>query len=442
MSRDDFIGRLNHAMAKSVPKQLTLDELSGLELSAAKKINELIARAARNESMARGSIGIIEKNEIFSNKIIRVISAMIRLSMLGSTSNNIKVLCRSMVEIISRELEFDNCSIMLRDEKRTHLELVAGCGKGDRYNRSKNWKSGLRIKVGDGAAGRAFESGTPVFIPDITADSTFKALKSSVRIKALLSVPVISGEDKIGVINFSHPEKVDIYSGDMEGTMLLLAGFVGQVITITMLYNGMVQWNEKLKDEVGKKTAELTKKNRQLRKLALIDPLTGIFNRRFFFERLEEEFLRAKRYNVRFSLLFIDIDNLKPINDQHGHIVGDRVIKLLASSMKDVGRKGDVASRLGGDEFGYLLLESDAEGAYNFGQRLQEKFSKHNLRGLKHIATISIGIVNSSTGKFRDHKEMYDAVDKALYEAKLMKNCIRIYSKRKVHNKGQLPLIN
>jgi diguanylate cyclase (GGDEF)-like protein len=228
----------------------------------------------------------------------------------------------------------------------------------------------------------------------------------------------------------------------MENIMLLLAGFVGQLITLSRLYSGMMQWNCKLKEEVDKKTEELTRKNRQLRKLALIDPLTGIFNRRFFFKRLDEEFLRAKRYGLQFSLLFIDIDNLKPINDSCGHLTGDRVIKWLAKNLKDIGRRGDVSCRLGGDEFGYMLLESDLDGAYHFAERLREKFMKLSIKGLKFFPTISVGIVNNSSDKFKDHKDMYDAADKALYEAKLVKNSVRIYSKRKVYHKSQLPLIS
>ena len=441
MNRGNFIERLNQALAKSASKPIPLEDLSSMELVVAKKINEEISRAARFEQMARGSLDLIEKAEGFSDKIIRVISAMIRLSMLSRAAEDVNTLCREIVEIISRDLEFDNCSIMLKDDIGEYLELVAGCGKGDRYSRVKKWKTGSRLKIGEGVAGKAFATGKPVFIPDITADETFKVFDGGIKMKSILSVPVIAGDEAIGVINFSHPEQVDIYDRDMEGIMLLLAGFIGQVLTLSMLYTGMLKWNQKLKDEVDRKTAELTRKNRQLRKLALIDPLTGIYNRRFFFKRLEEEFLRAKRYSVQFSLLFIDIDNLKPINDQQGHIVGDRVIKLLATCMRDIGRKGDVASRLGGDEFGYMLLESDPEGAHNFAQRLQEKFSKHNLRGLKHVATISIGIVNTCSDKFKDHKELYEAADKALYEAKTMKNSIRLYSKRKTYHKAQLPLI-
>jgi diguanylate cyclase (GGDEF)-like protein len=204
----------------------------------------------------------------------------------------------------------------------------------------------------------------------------------------------------------------------------------------------MTHWNHALKEEVARKTAELTKKNRQLRKIALIDPLTGIFNRRFFFERLEDEFLRTTRYGVQFSLLFIDIDNLKPINDTYGHPAGDKVIKSLSAILRQIGRKGDVACRLGGDEFGYALLASDVEGARTFALRLQEKFARHHFKGMIYAPTVSIGIANTKNGKFKDHRELYNAADKALYEAKLVKNAVRLYSNRKKYQRDQLPLID
>jgi diguanylate cyclase (GGDEF)-like protein len=441
MDKTDLVELINQSLNKTAPKPIPLDDLSGVELTVARKINDEIKKAAMYEGIARGSLDVMEMAEGFSEKIIRIISAMIRLNMLGKAVEDINTLCRHIVEIISKELEFDNCSIMLKEKDSDCLELIAGCGKGDRYSRTRNWKTGAKIRIGEGVAGRAFATGQSVFVADITEDETFKAFDSCVKVKSALAIPITSGDVKLGVINFSHPQQGNIYDVDLEKIMMLLAGFVGQIIALSRLYLDIFEWNETLKDEVARKTAELTRKNRKLRKLALIDPLTGIFNRRYFFKRLEDEFLRSKRYGANFSLLFIDVDNLKPINDLQGHVVGDRVIKLLASCMKDIGRKGDVASRLGGDEFGYMLLESDPEGAINFAQRLQDKFSRHTLRGFKYVKTISIGIVNTGSDKFRDHKDLYEAADKALYEAKLVKNAIRIYSKRKKYHKAQLPLI-
>jgi diguanylate cyclase (GGDEF)-like protein len=291
-------------------------------------------------------------------------------------------------------------------------------------------------------AGKAFSTGKAVFVPDVKKDAAFISLDTSVSILSMLALPIRVGDEVIGVINFSHPAHCEIYDRDMENLMGLLSGFIGQVIALSKLYNDMAHWNETLKGEVAKKTAELTKTNRQLRKIALIDPLTGIFNRRFFFKRLEEEFIRTTRYGMQLSLLFIDIDNLKLINDTYGHVAGDRVIKTLSNVLRQVGRKGDLACRFGGDEFGYALLESDLEGAYNFALRLQEAFAKHHFRGMAYTPTVSIGIANTKVAKFKDYKDIYDAADKALYEAKLVKNSVRYYSHKKNHNKFQLPLID
>jgi len=442
MSDKEFIRLLHESFSQPLTRPLPLEQLSGEEFIIAKKINDDIDKAAKYQLMAGGSVHIVERVEYFHEKIIGVISALIRVSSLGRSERDLDTLCREMVGIFSKELDFDNCSIMLKDEEEKYLVLIAGSGKGDKYKRSKTWNIGTKIEIGAGVAGKAFSMGKAVFVADVTKDVTFITLDTKVKIMSLLAVPIKVGDEVIGVINFSHPGHHNIYDRNMENLMVLLSGFVGQVIALSKLYNNMSHWNEALKEEVAKKTAELTRKNRQLRQIALIDPLTGIFNRRFFFKRLEEEFLRTKRYGVQLSLLFIDIDNLKPINDTYGHVAGDKVIRTLSNILRQIGRKGDIACRLGGDEFGYALLESDVEGAYNFARRLQETFAKQHFRGMTYAPTVSIGIAHTKGSKFKDHKDIYDAADKALYEAKLLKNSIRLYSRKRYHNKLQLPLID
>lgn len=442
MIHKSFFERLSLSLNESPGTPMHLAGLADEELAVARMINEQIEKARKCALVAGGSLGVIEKKEEFYEKIIRVISAMIRVSALGKRERDIDMLCRDIVDIFSKELDFDNCSIMLKDEKGKKLVLVAGSGKGDKYKSGKVWKTGTTIDAGAGAAGTAFVTGRAVFIADVSADDKYLKMDNSVSIASVLSVPIRAEDEIIGVINFSHPLYSEGYDDHMENLMVLLSGFVGQVITLSRLYTSLSRWNDALKEEVEKKTAELTTKNRQLRKIALIDPLTGIFNRRFFFKRLEEEFLRSERYGEQFSLLFIDIDNLKPINDTYGHMAGDRVIKSLAKMLKQVGRQGDMACRLGGDEFGYVLLEADVEGAYNFARRLQEKIARHHFKGLKNNPTVSVGIANTKIVKFKDHKDLYRAADSALYDAKIIKNAVRLYCHSKNHNKYQLPLID
>ena len=445
MIDNPFLKRLSRTLSESPGNLIRLDGLAGEESAVARMINEQIMKARKCERIAGGSLGVLESEEAFYEKIIRVISAMIRMSTLGKKERDIDTLCRDIVIIFSKELDFDNCSIMLKDEEGKKLVLIAGSGKGDKYKKGKAWKTGMTLEAGVGVAGTAFVTGRPIFVADVSADDKYLKMDNDVRVTSVLAVPIKAEDEIIGVINFSHPLYNEGYDDHMENLMVLLSGFVGQVITLSKLYNSLSNWNDALKEEVDKKTTELMRKNRQLRKIALIDPLTGIFNRRFFFKRLEEEFLRSERYEVQFSLLFIDIDNLKPINDTYGHMVGDRVIKTLAKMLKQIGRQGDMACRLGGDEFGYVLLEADVEGAYNFALRLQEQFVRHHFKGLKNNPTISVGVANTKHAKFKDHKDLYRGADSALYAAKLIKNAVRIYSNNmnhKNHNKFQLPLID
>ncbi len=442
MSTRTIFRLLHESFGETPLKPIPVDGLSGEERSIIEKVNDEIAKAEKCRLIAGGSIRIIEGVEGFYEKIIGIISAMIQVSALGRKEWDLDVICKEIVRIFSKDLDFDNCSIMLKSEQGKQLVLMAGCGKGDKYTKSRILKIGTGIDIRDGVAGKAFSSGKAVFVPNVEKDPAFKKFDMSVNIASMLSVPIKVGDETIGVMNFSHPLHLEIYDRNMENLLMLLSAFVGQVITLSKLYSSMSRWNDSLTEEVAKKTAELKRKNRQLQKIALIDPLTGIFNRRFFFKRLEEEFLRTTRCGVQFSLLFIDIDNLKPINDTYGHLAGDKVIRAFANILRQIGRKGDVACRLGGDEFGYALLESDAEGAYNFAVRLQERLARHHFRGVNPAPTVSIGIANSRGAKFKDHKDFYDAADKALYDAKLVKNTVRLFSSKRTRNKFQLPLID
>ncbi len=217
----------------------------------------------------------------------------------------------------------------------------------------------------------------------------------------------------------------------MINLVVVLSNFVGQMILLMSLYGKVASWNETLKTEVDKKTEELKRKNAQLRRITLIDPLTNIFNRRFFFQKLEEEFARHHRYKEPFSLLSIDIDNLKPVNDTYGHLTGDIVIKGLVQNMRAIGRKGDALCRLGGDEFAYILLNSDLDGALTFSKRVQERFKRMDFKGIGLRPTVSIGVVNSASAKFLDALDMYRAADEALYRAKRHRDAIRYHGEDK-----------
>jgi diguanylate cyclase (GGDEF)-like protein len=148
------------------------------------------------------------------------------------------------------------------------------------------------------------------------------------------------------------------------------------------------------------------------------DPLTGLLNRRHFTELCELEQGRARRHGFPFSVLMIDIDHFKRINDSHGHPVGDQTIKALALMCRTSLRVHDLAARFGGEEFVLTLPQTDTEGATVVGERLRRKAEALAVAvaaGEVHF-TVSIGIASSR--KELEFKTIVENADQALYRAK------------------------
>jgi len=151
------------------------------------------------------------------------------------------------------------------------------------------------------------------------------------------------------------------------------------------------------------------------------DVLTGLTNRHTFFSNVEEKLIRSKRSKNDISILVIDIDDLKIINDEYGDTVGDKVIEDTAKIIKDCLRETDTAGRLGGEEFGVLLPDTPIKGAYWVAERIRSKVSCKNIsignRILPIGFTVSIGIAENKFGKEIDATILYDRADERVRNA-------------------------
>ena len=159
--------------------------------------------------------------------------------------------------------------------------------------------------------------------------------------------------------------------------------------------------------------------NRELARLAMSDELTGLANRRSFFSRGEEELRMARRYPAPLSLLMLDIDRFKNVNDQHGHHVGDRVLQMVASTMRSLIREVDKLGRLGGEEFAILLPRTPPGEAVTLAERLRRAVAAQVLEtdGLCLSVTISIGVA-ALRGETLTLDDLLREADTALYRAK------------------------
>ncbi len=157
---------------------------------------------------------------------------------------------------------------------------------------------------------------------------------------------------------------------------------------------------------------------------ALQDPLTGLYNRRHFEERLSSELSAAERHGRPLSLLMCDVDHFKNINDEHGHLAGDETLKMVATVLQGAVRKEDVLARYGGEEFVVIARETQLEGAHTLAERIRHAVeeSRCSWQGRDLGVTMSIGVtVSVGLSQFvagRTDRELIDAADRALYLAK------------------------
>jgi len=183
--------------------------------------------------------------------------------------------------------------------------------------------------------------------------------------------------------------------------------------------NELAELNQNLEKQVIERTRELEEAKQIAERLARTDSLTGLKNRRAFFEYAHVVHGSASRFDRQYSVIMIDIDHFKRVNDTHGHQIGDIVIKELANTIEKVIRSADVAGRIGGEEFAIVLPETTAENVTNLAERLRRSFSEINIPAIASDLNLSVSI---GVAEYRsDDSSIEDVIsraDAALYQAK------------------------
>lgn len=228
--------------------------------------------------------------------------------------------------------------------------------------------------------------------------------KIPASLKATLTLPLHSPEGEfIGLIFIGSLEEMSS-SGD---EIRLFATFVARIALVLHIINNILLF-------------------RQVREMAIKDSLTGLYNRRFFEEQITKELERARRFNNDLSVLLLDIDHFKRINDQYGHLNGDVVLKKIAEIIMSSTRSIDVSIRFGGEEFIMLLPETPPEGAKIIAERLRHTIETAsfmvsntlNQPDVNLFVTVSIGISHIAGKDQISAAQIIDQADQALYYAK------------------------
>ena len=226
------------------------------------------------------------------------------------------------------------------------------------------------------------------FIPEIDNSKVANFLKEA-KMKSYILVPLLSKHTHFGsLIVFSSRENISNSELNFLG---LFAKQIELAITIADLFQAV-------------------------KEQAITDGMTGLYNRRYFEEYIKKEAIRAMRQNQKFTVIGIDLDHLKQINDTYGHNYGDIAIKAIAEVLKNNARSIDIAARMGGEEFNLILPAVDIEGGCIAAERIRKAIESVELEKIGHI-TASLGVA-TYPDQSDDLEELLELTDQAMYESK------------------------
>ena len=208
-----------------------------------------------------------------------------------------------------------------------------------------------------------------------------------------VSIPLMIEKEIVGLLNINDVSQDSFDVGDLD-FILNLSEFIAMSISNAVLYE-------------------------QTNKLAVTDGLTGISNRQSLVKSLQIEFERSKRYNSPLSLILLDVDHFKDVNDTYGHQKGDEILIAFASLLKKACRANDIAARYGGEEFVMVLPQSNAQGAFKIAERVREEMMKISFTGNESnfAVTVSCGVAEFNKD-YESINKLIGAADQALYKAK------------------------
>ncbi|MCJ7433058.1 MAG: sensor domain-containing diguanylate cyclase [Anaerolineales bacterium] len=301
----------------------------------------------------------------------------------------------SIVERAAKLLNASMGEIWLYDKQKGDMEIAA-------YHPPNNSQVGVIVKMGEGAMGQAALTRRPIIVNNYP--SWDNAMPDSVAsgLEAGVVVPLLKGVELIGVLGVGRQHRGYPFT---EEDQHLLSVFARQAI-------------------IAINNAQLYK---DIQALAYTDVLTGINNRRRFFELAEKEYKRAQRYQRPLSIAVMDIDHFKSVNDHYGHAVGDTVLSWFAHECYDHIRKEiDIIGRVGGEEFTILFPETTVEDASEIVNRLltQVGGTKISTGACSIQITFSAGLVGINHESNFVLDQLLDRADHALYLAKQTRNCI------------------
>ncbi|MGH9773725.1 MAG: sensor domain-containing diguanylate cyclase [Candidatus Acidiferrales bacterium] len=299
---------------------------------------------------------------------------------------------RTIMEKINEVLHPDTWSLLLADQEKKELYFEIATGAG------ADALKDVRIKWGQGLAGWVAETGEAVVVPDTSKDSRWFSKvdeKTKMETRSIVAVPVRFRENSLGVIELINCIGPEGFSQRDLALLEALADYAAIAI-------------------------ENARHVERIQELTITDDCTGLFNSRHLSDVLDKEIHRSERYGFEFSLIFIDLDHFKNVNDTHGHLTGSRLLGEVGQFIKHNCRQIDFAFRYGGDEFVVVLPQTSKENACRVGHRLHRKLRESMWlkdAGLEVKITASFGVATFPTDA-KSKADLLHLADDAMYLVK------------------------
>lgn len=331
-----------------------------------------------------------QNREEESHRSSQLLGMIGRLALLENSQHFYQGVVEMAVEIIGAS----KGSLMLLDDAHEKLGIVASIGLNRQLARN------MKLYLGQGIAGQVAATDSPMLVHDISQDRRVNvSRRPRFETQSFLSLPFKSGGKTIGVLNLSDKQN-------------------GAAFTVADL-RAIEHFTEHAGNLVER--AGTLERATLMEELSSSDALTGLHNRRFLDQRLDEELNRSSRQKQEFSLLLLDLDHFKDYNDNCGHLAGDKALKKMGHLLRRAAREMDTVTRYGGEEFCILLPETGQEPARMVAERIRhsierEPFFQEELLPDGRL-TISIGVA-TYPGDGDSPEGLLDAADRALYQAK------------------------
>ena len=308
-------------------------------------------------------------------RLVDSLSAFSALSELEDVMSDEAQLLDNALHILLQNQDIERCSIFLVEDNRlvsfVGTSWSAGEHKdpGEKLNKDK--EPTTSFEMGEGLIGAAAESGEIQKCKNCSEDERYISKEGTIEAGdgSLICVPMMANARVLGVLCAYHP-KPDHFNLEHERFFLAFSWFIAQILSNARHMNTLEE-QVKIRTEMLEKALRETDKLREkFEELAYIDDLTRLHNRRFFFPEARAALSRAVRYGHPFTLILLDLDDFKKINDNYGHPVGDLVLNTISNILMQHVREGDILARFGGEEFIMALPNTDVESASQLADRI------------------------------------------------------------------------